>query len=301
MYYDDIVKENGPAVKEKEKENMKRRIELKKEKGSVWVTDEAQTARRLRDMGECVLFLLVEGNPDSAPYGIDWCAQVPREALESAGDRLEKWLAPDFLEKVWRRHVGLPWQILDTERLCLREMTPEDTDSVFALYRDPSIAREMENLPQNKALLREKIKADMQYMYGFFGFGIWIVERKEEREKTVVGLAGLQVREGEEEPELGFCIARTHRKKEYAKEACRAVLHYGFTELELPAVRAVIRRENVVSLRLCRELGFTKQPEQTDPRLFSLRLSSDQFWAAALAFSSNSPTACGISPPAPIC
>lgn len=145
---------------------------------------------------------------------------------------------------------------------------------------------------EEDASLREWLEAYIRHMYGFYGFGLWAVERRGSGREagaagSLIGLAGLQMREGREEPELGFCIAPAFRGQGYGLEACRAVLRYGFGELGLPAVRAAVRRENAASLRLCRKLGFvpvreaaaqnTAAPPERDPA--ELRLTRD-LWEA---------------------
>ncbi len=260
--------------------------------GSVWLTDEPRTALSLKEAGACVLFLLTPENADAELPGIEWCVQVDggppgspeAEAGSEAGNCLEAadsadaeavlealGLSRDFLKKVWQRHAGLPWQIAETGRLRLRELTAEDAGDVRVLWE------------------REGLEAYIRHMYGFYGFGIWAVECREEigtgKTGRIIGLAGLQMREGREEPELGFCIAPAFRGRGYALEACRAVLRCGFQELELSAVRAAVRRDNAASLRLCEKLGFL--PETDDarkaaapPDLEELRLTRDR-WETA--------------------
>ena len=288
--------------------------------GSVWLTDEPRTALSLREAGACVLFLLTPENADAELPGIEWCVQVDgglpgspeAEAGSEAGNCLEAadsadaeailealGLSRDFLKKVWQRHAGLPWQIAETGRLRLRELTAEDAAAVRALWEPAA-----ENAGDFRALQepaaedagdarvlweREGLEAYIRHMYGFYGFGLWAVECREEigtgKTGRIIGLAGLQMREGREEPELGFCIAPAFRGRGYALEACRAVLRCGFQELELSAVRAAVRRDNEASLRLCEKLGFL--PETDDarkaaapPDLEELRLTRDR-WETA--------------------
>ena len=99
-----------------------------------------------------------------------------------------------------------------------------------------------------------QIRDEIRYQYGFYEFGIWIVELAESH--TVIGRAGLQLRDGYEEPELGFVIAPAYRGHGYAREACEAVLQVAREELFFETIRAVVHRDDEKSLRLCKKLGF---------------------------------------------
>ena len=79
-----------------------------------------------------------------------------------------------------------------------------------------------------------------------------LVERKSGR---CVGRAGFFMREGFDEPELGFIIAREAQRKGYCMEACGAILEYGFRELGFERVQALAAERNGASLAVCRKLG----------------------------------------------
>ena len=51
------------------------------------------------------------------------------------------------------------------------------------------------------------------------------------------------MREGFDEPELGFIIAREAQRKGYCMEACGAILEYGFRELGFERVQALAAEE----------------------------------------------------------
>lgn len=254
-----------------------------KEDEMIRLTDEPETARRLHGAGECVLFLLTKENEKADIGGIDWCVQVPADRSRERETAWEKdavllydhlpaawrrWLPEAFLHRVWQRSRGLPWHILDTRRLRLRELTEEDAAFVQEICAQNTSVRLWTEAPGDGETPERMLRQYIHSMYGFFGYGIWAVERKEEVESCpgrLVGLAGLQNRAGFASPELGFCIAAPYRGRGYAREACLAVLRYGFEELELPEIRAVVHRENKASLHLCETLGFLPDKAAADP------------------------------------
>lgn len=219
----------------------KLRAALEEEKGAfVWLTDEPEAVKRLKGEGKCVLYLLTRENAGAFCAEADWCAEGETDTK--------------FLWQVWLRSRGLPWHICETPRLCLRETLEEDLDFFYEMTKEEETAGFLEPLEENRATEREKLAAYRQQMYGFYGFGIWTLLEKDTG--RTVGRAGLQMREGYPEPELGFGIAAGFRRQGYGEEACRAVLDYAEKELELKQVRAVVDERNVKSRRLCEKLGF---------------------------------------------
>lgn len=260
-------------------------LQKKLENGAqIWLTDDPEKARQLLAEGECCLLLLTAENREKACGGIAWCAEVPKEektrgepaargsrdgVRDKAPERAEgwrrqlfwaetaglpDWLPEEFLWRVWLRSRGLPWHICETDRLVLREMTEADLDFCYEMQEDEESARFLDCLDGDREEERQKLAAYRREMYGFYGFGIWIILEKESGRP--VGRAGLQMRDGFEEPELGFAVLKQYRGRGYAEEACRAVLWYAAEELELKSVRAVVDRENAKSRRLCEKLGF---------------------------------------------
>ena len=60
-------------------------------------------------------------------------------------------------------------------------------------------------------------------------------------------------------PELGFVIEKSYQQKGYAKEVCSAVLAYAKDELLFDKVQALVEKENIGSVLLLKQLGFTYQ------------------------------------------
>lgn len=235
----------------------------KKGEAAVWLTDEKREAERLRRAGECVAFVLTEDNRDEFASGVEWCAEADAGWGEVCREALEAAFGANWLLRVWQRYAGLPWTILETKRLILREMTEADLDALYEIQGEETDGF-LEPLCKDRAEQCVKIQEYIRHMYGFCGFGIWMMQEKESG--RAIGRAGLQLREGFETPELGFAVAPPFRRRGYAEEACRAVLEYGSGELGFEEIRAVVHRDNENSRRLCEKLGFAeaKGMEGTD-------------------------------------
>lgn len=165
-------------------------------------------------------------------------------------------------DEVYRRLAGLPWNILETKRLTVRESTVSDVKDFYRIYRDPSITYYMEDLFQDPEEERAYMESYIRQVYGFYGFGMWTVLNKATGE--VIGRAGLSVREGYDVPELGFVIDVRYQRQGYGYEVCSAILTYAKEDLCFEKVQALVQKENTASHRLLDKLGFQYERDVTE-------------------------------------
>lgn len=212
---------------------------------AMYVTDDLETARKLRDCGQPVLIYLHQGNREQDFSEFLYAVEDP-EGLD-----------PEYLDKVYRRLKGLPWNILETERCLIRETTPEDVDDFYQIYSDPAITKYMDNLYPEIEQEKQYIREYIEKVYTFYEFGVWtVVERAS---GSVIGRAGFAYREGYQEPEMGFIIGVPWQRRGYAEEVCRGALKYGWEILGFQRVQAMVEPGNEASLRLCEKLGFEEE------------------------------------------
>ena len=163
----------------------------------------------------------------------------------------------EYLQRVYQRFFHIPWEILRTERCLVREITVEDVDELYEIYKDKEIVKYMENLFEDKEEEREYTRKYIENMYGFYGFGMWIVQRLDNG--RIIGRAGLNVRDEYDDLELGYIIRKDEQKKGYAKEVCEAILRYAVEELEVQDINAFIHPDNTDSINLIKKLKFKKK------------------------------------------
>jgi RimJ/RimL family protein N-acetyltransferase len=211
--------------------------------GVLWITDFEDAADYLLKCGCGVLIYLHADNRDASFVGA-------RYAFENIQE-----LSPEYLERVYRRYAGIPWDILDTERCLIRETKESDIEAFYEIYNEPSITHYMENLYEDRDEEREYIRTYIDKVYGFYEFGVWTVMEK--KSGNIIGRAGLSYREGFEEPELGFVIGVPWQRQGYAYEVCCAILEYAKEELGFDRVQVLVEPENTASVSLCEKLGFT--------------------------------------------
>ena len=167
-------------------------------------------------------------------------------------------ICPEYLERIVRRHISLPWIIAETDRLLIREFIPED---IGAMPEEPDAWFTQEEREADQVFYdEEKLKAYIKSQYRFYEYGIWALVRK--TDGRIIGKAGLSnakereaagASEMEGQLELGYHIFHPYRRQGYAEEACRAILDYAKNELDCP-VCACVAGENTASIRLLRKL-----------------------------------------------
>lgn len=216
-------------------------------KNSLYLTDSRQMQEVLQLWGFYAAALVHEGNRETSfPHAHYLC-----EGLSG--------LDYVYLKQVYERLAGLPWDILETEHLKVRESTVEDVTEFYRIYREPSITRYMDELFQEPDMERAYMRNYIRQIYGLYGYGLWTVLLKETGQ--VIGRAGISVREGYELPELGFVIEAAQQRKGYAMEVCSAILHYAREELRMEGVQALVCAGNEASLKLLQKLGFSEHGE----------------------------------------
>lgn len=173
-----------------------------------------------------------------------------------------------FLERVYQRYYGLSVVIIETERLCIREIKKSDTDALFRLYQCRDVQREVEQAGLSREELFLFIEKYIQTRYPLYDYGMWIVEEKETG--NFVGEAGIEEdmrlvwKEGDREGiclEAGYAICPEFRRKGYATEALTGILAYIKEKKEVflfKRVSCYIRPENLWSIRTAERCGLLK-------------------------------------------
>ncbi len=166
-----------------------------------------------------------------------------RYAVESLAE-----LDIEYLERVRRRYNHIPWDIGETERCLIRELSLSDLPALYELYAKPGMTDYVEPLYDYETEL-EYQKAYIENMYGFYEYGMWLVFSKETGK--LIGRAGL------EHDELGYMIAPELQNRGYATEVCRFIIDYARENTDFEELYCRIDERNEASVRLAKKLGFT--------------------------------------------
>lgn len=169
-------------------------------------------------------------------------------------------------------------KILETARLQLRHIAPNDAAFILELVNEPSWLRfigdrGVRTLEDARAYILKGPVA----MYDRVGFGLYLTELK--ANGAPIGICGLVKRAGLEDVDIGFALLPRYRGRGYAHEAAAAVLRYGRDVIGLNRIVAIASSDNESSIRLLEKIGLRfeqmiRLPGGTeDIKLFSVETS----------------------------
>jgi ribosomal-protein-alanine N-acetyltransferase len=144
---------------------------------------------------------------------------------------------------------------LETDRLLIRPMRPEDAEALHEMDADPTTWRFIGPQPPvsldwTRARIERQAARQAEH-----GFAMWaVVDRASGR---AIGDCGLQLLEEGPEVELGYKLAGPARGRGIATEAAQGCLAAGFEQLGLERVVAVAWPGNAASQRVMEKLGMT--------------------------------------------
>jgi RimJ/RimL family protein N-acetyltransferase len=145
--------------------------------------------------------------------------------------------------------------VLETDRLILRRAHAGDAEFFLELLNDPSFIQNIGDrgvrTPEDA---RRYIQDRLTASYERNGFGMYVVERKEEA--GPIGICGLVRRESLPDVDIGFAFLRRFWSKGYAVESAAAVMTYAREVLGLPRIVAVVNPDNQGSIRVLEKLGL---------------------------------------------
>lgn len=147
---------------------------------------------------------------------------------------------------------------IETARLRLRWLVPEDAPALLAVFGDPAVCRYWSRPPladlAEGAALRQEI-AELFAERSLFQWGI--AERDGD---AVIGTCTLAALSAEHRrAELGFALARGAWGRGYASEAVAALLSFAFDALALHRVEADVDPRNGASIRVLERMGFQRE------------------------------------------
>jgi RimJ/RimL family protein N-acetyltransferase len=145
--------------------------------------------------------------------------------------------------------------ILETDRLSLRQLSADDAEFIFALVNQPSF---IENIGDRGVRTNADAVAYIQNgpvaSYERFGFGLYLVELRESG--TPIGICGLLKRDSLPDVDIGFAFLPEYWSRGYAGESAAAVMNHGRNVLGLGRIVAITAPENMGSIKLLEKIGF---------------------------------------------
>ena len=165
---------------------------------------------------------------------------------------------------------------LETDRLLLRALLPEDVEPEVSLWSDPEVMRFMGG-PRNNERVRAILEGELaEPPTG--PLGQWPVVDKATGE--FVGDCGLIAKEieGRDEVELVYVLTTSAWGKGYATEIGAALLRFAVEKLHQVRVVSLIDVDNVASKRVSGKLGMHREalvtrPDGTERELWAIEVA----------------------------
>jgi ribosomal-protein-alanine N-acetyltransferase len=148
--------------------------------------------------------------------------------------------------------------LIETQRLVLREVTNADTPALLSVHGDPDLMKWFGSDPIPDVRAAEGLVQTFA-QWRFDGTGTrWGVQLK--GESNLIGTCGLfRWDQRWKRCTTGYELAGAFHGRGLMREALDAMLHWGFTEMDINRVEALIHPQNMSSLHLAERLGFRRE------------------------------------------
>jgi len=147
---------------------------------------------------------------------------------------------------------------IEAERFVLRAVTDSDSGDLLALYSDETV---VEYMPLDPFESEQDALDEMSWYRKIFKeqTGLrWMIEDKQSH--RVIGTCGyLGYEEEHHRAEIGYDLLSSCWGKGVMTEVARAVLEFGFNQLQLNKIEAKVDPGNEASIRLLYKLGFQQE------------------------------------------
>ncbi len=160
--------------------------------------------------------------------------------------------------------------ILETDRLTLRRLVPDDLDALYALYSDPEMRRYFppEGASPDRTLTREETWEELEWFLNGHPkhpeLGLWATMLKDTG--AFIGRCGLLpwTIDGQEEVEVAYMIDKRYWRRGLGVEAARGIRDYAFEQLGLTRLICMIDPANAPSAGVAKAIGMTLEREAAD-------------------------------------
>ncbi|MCX6172018.1 MAG: GNAT family N-acetyltransferase [Flavobacterium sp.] len=165
-----------------------------------------------------------------------------------------------------------PFQNLETKRLFLRRIDENDVAEVLALRGNPQImkyiprplAKTEEDALAHIIMINEKIETNTGINWGITVKG----------NPKIIGIIGhYRIQPENHRAEIGYMSLPEYNGKGYITEAIKVVVEYGFEQMNLHSIEAIIDPENIASERVLQKNGFIKEAHILENELWE-----GKFW-----------------------
>lgn len=171
-----------------------------------------------------------------------------------------------------------PFPNLETNRLNLRRLTSTDVNEVLALRSNPEI---MKFIPRTLITTQEEALEFIITMDTTIDSKTvinWAITTKENDQ--LIGMIGYYRMKPENyRAEVGYLLATEHHGKGIISEALQRVVQFGFEEMGLNSIEAVIDPENIASEKVLLKINFEKEAYFKEHQFFKGKFFDSVFYS----------------------
>jgi RimJ/RimL family protein N-acetyltransferase len=144
--------------------------------------------------------------------------------------------------------------LLETERLTMRPITPDDLEWLIEMRTPEAVNRYLGGTKmQNRESLTKRLPFYLE-CHEKYGFGFCVMTLKENGER--IGSSGLQPLENTGEFEVGYNLCEEYWRQGLGYECAIAWLKFGFETAGLDHIVAVAHPDNTGSWRIMEKCGM---------------------------------------------
>lgn len=164
----------------------------------------------------------------------------------------------------------LPFKTLTSQRLLLRQITPADVNEIFALRSDADLMKFIPR-PLCKDVNDAMVHINMIQQKLETNEGInWAITLK--GNNILIGIIGhYRIKWEHFRSEIGYMISPNFQGKGIVTEAVKLVVDYGFNEMNMHSLEAVIDPKNTASARVLEKNKFIKEAHHKENEFFDGR------------------------------
>ena len=163
-----------------------------------------------------------------------------------------------------------PFPRLTTDRLVLRQLEMKDDHEIFFLRSDQTVNKYLvapiARSIQDARDFIEKINSAITNNESIY----WAISVKNDN-KLIGTICIWNIERDESKAEIGYVLDPAHSGKGYMNEALATVIEYGFRQMKLKSLDAVLPPENKKSIVLLERNGFTYMAEAGDEIVYRLQ------------------------------
>ena len=148
--------------------------------------------------------------------------------------------------------------ILETERLRLRQIRPSDNQAIFNIFKDPEVTRYYGMGSFSEMAEADELVARWRQRFSERRLVRWVLAKLDD--DWVIGTAGFtDWKRHFRSAQVGYDLAQPFWQQGFMSEALTAVLNFGFSQMQLNRIEALVMNDNTASIGLLNKLGFKKE------------------------------------------